>query len=114
MRPTYIYALINPLNNLVFYIGATKNLSQRLSGHCSYRYILKNYKSKILCDIIENGKTAEIFELEVCYGNDVEVRKLEEFYIELFRFYGFHLPQLSKSTYLSNNKCDYSYLNSFM
>lgn len=31
----FIYALVNPKNNKVFYVGATKNIDQRYSAHCS-------------------------------------------------------------------------------
>lgn len=104
MSTVYIYALINPIDDQVFYIGATKNLPQRISGHVSYRYFRNDNKSKILRDIIEAGKKPEILCLDNCSGDDTAVRFLEEFYIDLFRSYGFNLPQYSKSYYCSNKK----------
>ena len=34
-RVYYIYGLVNPKTNEVFYIGCTQDLAQRLSAHCS-------------------------------------------------------------------------------
>ena len=99
LPPIYIYALINPINNLVFYVGATADVKKRLSSHKTDRYISKSKKSLVLREIIESGIDAEILILDVCYGEEPEIRFYEEFYIELMRSWGFYLPQLSQSKY---------------
>ncbi len=105
MNPVYIYALINPIDNEIFYIGVTNNLKNRVSLHATQMYILKDKKSKTLCHIIEEGQKADIVVLdEYCGGNDFEIRKLEEFYIKLFKDYGFNINQNPKSYYCSNRK----------
>ena len=104
--PIFIYALINPVTNTVFYVGATSNIKKRLSLHKSGRYISKTYKSIQIRNILEAGMEVETLELDVCYGNDIDIRFQEEFYIQLFRSWGFYLPQLSSSKYsryLSND-----------
>lgn len=95
-RPINIYALVNPTNNSVFYVGATSSpLVVRLSAHCSE--ITGNNKSKIISEIIKFGSKPKIVMLE----KDVPLKSVsskENFYI---RKYG--LLQL-KSTYSKSYK----------
>lgn len=58
-KKVFIYALINPLNNKVFYIGATVNLSLRLSQHCCDSAIFTP-KTKIIEEIKSHGKKVKI------------------------------------------------------
>lgn len=97
--PIFIYALISPIDNTVFYIGATHCIKSRLKSHKSSCRTAKSYKDFKLREIIEKGMTIEALELDVCCGEDDEIRFMEEFYIELMRSWGFYLPQLSTSQY---------------
>lgn len=105
-----IYALINPLNDHVFYVGCTIETWNRLKSHISEAKKDDNndFKSIVIREILKSGKDVEILTLEKC---DIkEASFLEEFYINLFRFYGFDLPQWSISTYTLSFK-DREFLN---
>ncbi len=95
MTPVKIYALINPITNIVFYIGASKYPKGRLSQH--YRTATpKSFANRSL----EKRTPPELLILdEVEYE---EVRFYEEFYIELFKSWGFKLDQKKTSGYQKN------------
>lgn len=92
-----IYALINPINKSIFYVGATKNPTQRLRDHISGRNTNYNVaKSKIIIDIINSGQQPELLVLDTITTN---INFWEEFYISLFLSYGFTLTQKLVSGY---------------
>lgn len=87
----FIYALINPLEDKVFYIGATVNPYTRLDQHISGRNYNGNKKQSLIHDIIVSGAEPEILILD---NTDLEnANYWEEFYISLFRSFGFTLHQ---------------------
>lgn len=89
-----IYVLINPLNDHVFYVGASMNPKSRLSSHCSSIY--DNFKGNIIASILESGLKPELVVVD-----KVEYDKasfFEDFYLDLFKSWGFNLPQV-KSAY---------------
>lgn len=92
----FIYALLNPINNNVFYIGATKDINGRLNSH-----IHSKQSNLLKCNEIKNilsaGLLPEMIILDEC--NITEVNSIENFYIDLFRYYGFNLLQGMKSNY---------------
>lgn len=102
-----VYALINPINDQVFYIGCTKNMDKRLEAH--YGNALeggrRTYRNQVIDEIADKGMLIDYMILEKC---SVGMSSYwEEFYIELFRSYGYHLPQMTKSGYRQtfyNNK----------
>lgn len=94
-RPIYVYALINPLDNQVFYIGVTDQPKERLSVHHHDRSNV--YKYSIVKNILSAGLRIEMEILEICHLDDS--RFFEEFYIDLFRFYGFDIRQNGHSNY---------------
>lgn len=89
-----IYALISPEDGYVFYIGATKNERSRLSGHMSSSRKMISAK-----DVLINSFNAppELLILDECRLDDATY--WEDFYISLFRGYGFQLLQSAKSGY---------------
>lgn len=89
-----IYALINPVNDQIFYIGATKNPKQRLKTHNTISGSTNKKKLSIITDILSANKRVEMLILEECHNH--EAQKLECFYMELFTFYGFTIAQNSK------------------
>jgi hypothetical protein len=95
-----IYALLNPINNSVFYIGATTcSLKHRLIGHCASRH--QSHTTKIasyIKEIFEQGNKPEIIHLDECCFK--EASYWEDFYIGLFKSFGFPINQ-RKSTYTS-------------
>jgi len=61
-KKVYVYGLINPINNSLFYIGLTNNLKRRLSEHVRLKY--NPNKDKIIEDIISKGYKPDIIELD--------------------------------------------------
>lgn len=93
-----IYALINPLNNYVFYIGATtSNLNKRLNEHISERNSRNNKKNVLIKELILNNMEPEILELDVVSVLDASF--FEIFYQQLYTSYGFNLLQRIRSGY---------------
>lgn len=97
LKNVNIYCLINPINDHVFYIGATLNpLKTRLSS-------LKgtgnsNIKSKeIIKEIKEKGLLPEILLLDIVPFDDATF--FEDFYMQLFKSFGFNLTNKHKSNY---------------
>jgi Txe/YoeB family toxin of Txe-Axe toxin-antitoxin module len=94
-----IYALINSLNDTVFYIGCTKSdLKARLSNHISRRTDCT--KNRFIYNILVAGGKVEILELdEVAFENG---SFWEQHYIDLFLSFGYKLIQRRTSAY---NEC---------
>jgi hypothetical protein len=95
-----IYALISPLDNKVFYVGATcQPVSKRLYQHCQETKHMplqaQLIKHTIINEIISTGLKPEIVQLdevELC-----ESSFFEDFYTNLMRGFGFDIkPQKSK------------------
>lgn len=104
-KQVYIYCLINPLDNNVFYVGATsKELKDRLYAH--YYETSNNRKKFILDEIKMNNKSAEILLLETVKFNEVTFN--ENFYINLFRSYGFTLTNRRCSDYCKSLGSQYN------
>lgn len=82
-RPINVYALVNPLNNKIFYVGATSSPENvRLSAHCSE--IGNNAKGEIICSILDAGERPILMILE----QDVPINavsKRENFYIKKYK-----------------------------
>lgn len=97
-----IYALINPLTDQVFYIGASKNPDVRLTSHIANRNVESGYKTDQLMQILEAGEHVEILILDECEIEKVSF--LEEFYIDLFLSFGYPLKQSRRSTYSKTKK----------
>lgn len=95
-EPIYIYALISPLDNQVFYVGATMYPKGRLAFHKSN---IQGTVSRIakISEIKKSGKMIEMLILEQC--TKLNATFLEQFYINLFCSFGFGLLQSKKSTY---------------
>lgn len=91
-----IYALINPINNQVFYIGATYDIDSRYRNHVNEKKGT-TFKCQVINEIRANNKKPEILVLDKCQREEVSF--LEEFYIDLFSYYGFELNQQKSSTY---------------
>ncbi len=93
----FIYALINPLNDLVFYVGASTYPERRLYDHLNGMNYGESLKNDQLRQISKEGEIPELLILEQC---DLKSASYwEEFYIHLFRYYGFSLCQTRTSGY---------------
>lgn len=101
IMPVFIYALINPIHNNVFYIGATISPKERLSAHIYDCGVTNKPKHEIIKSILLSGLKPEMEILDKCDASKVIF--WEEFYIQLFTTYGYDLKQTKKSNYKS--KC---------
>lgn len=97
MNTISIYALINPLNEQVFYVGASERPKERLYVHRTSFTNQCADKVQEIKAIRQFGYDVEMIILDTCYRD--EVRFWEEFYIDLFFSYGFKLKQGRKSNY---------------
>jgi hypothetical protein len=96
----YIYGLINPINNTLFYVGYTNNMRRRLNEHIKYKY--NHNKDLIIENIISCGKNIEIVEIDSTplkynqkhrmYEHDL----LEIKWIERVKLLGHNLTNMSK------------------
>lgn len=99
-RKVKIYALINTLDDSVFYIGCTvQRLEARLSNHISRS--TDSIKNRLVYNILFKGGKVEILELDECDFADGS--KWEQFYIDLFKSFGFVLIQSRISNYNETN-----------
>jgi len=96
-----LYALINPINKCIFYVGASFDPWQRLQHHIVKRNSEKGFKAIQIREIIENNRKVELLVLDECDLGDVSF--WEEFYIDLFKSWGFKINQANKSTYSQTN-----------
>lgn len=93
-----IYALLNPLNDQVFYVGCSHNPKTRLYNHVNYDY--GDYKSEVISEIELQGKYVDLIILEEC--NIKDAAHLENSYMEYFMSLGHTLKQNFKSKYPSS------------
>jgi len=97
MNTINIYALINPINNEVFYVGATKHpINIRLGGHLSSNF--SDYKTGVVVDrvnlinaIQEKGKNPEIRLLKEVPLDEVDF--YEKYYYDYYVSHGCNLLQ---------------------
>ncbi len=95
----HIYILINPIDDTVFYVGCTINPRVRLAGHISVsRMGNLNLKKETIHEIGKMGKWPEIVIVDTCVQK-TEACFLEQFYIDLFKSFGFELLQRNNKPY---------------
>ena len=98
-----IYALFNPLNGCVFYVGASIEPKKRFSSHITANHwspVTHRYKQIMM--LREKGMLPELMILDEC--EKIDTRFWEEFYIELFKSWGFKLTQNKASAYMINDR----------
>ena len=96
----YIYGLIDPIDNSLFYIGYTNNKTRRLNEHIKYknqnilkdRIINKLLKNNLKPQLIEIDSTPLIFDEE---NKIYEHEKLEIMWIERAKNYGHSLVNMT-------------------
>jgi hypothetical protein len=101
-KKIYIYVLINPLNNGIFYVGYTYNLKKRLYEH-QYSYNLNDnmYKKFVIKKILNAGLKPEIKAIDECdyvFNDELnmfEHERLEIYYIKKYREEGVKLTNLT-------------------
>ncbi len=86
-----IYTLTCPTTNNIFYVGRTNGkLKNRLTGHLKDN--VNREKKKVINEILEKDKLPIIESIDVCTKSDVY--KLEIFWINLIKTWGFNLTNL--------------------
>lgn len=99
IKKVYIYSLINPLNNQVFYIGYTNNPTRRLNEHIRDKY--NPYKDYIINKILSNKLKPIMNVIDDCEyffnqkENMFEHERLEIYYIKKYRDSGIQLTNLT-------------------
>lgn len=91
---TFIYILIDPRDNQVKYVGKTNNVKRRYSQHISLASKNKTYKTNWLSSLIIMNLKPEMVVIDEC--EDDSWIELEQWYIELFKSWGFKLTNLTK------------------
>src|ERR1035437_8715270 len=90
LNKIYIYALLDPISKNIRYIGATTKGKERYQKHISDYYLKKStLKNNWIKSLKKRNLLPELLILEYCDKNDL--CNLEEFYINYFKFLGFHL-----------------------
>lgn len=90
----FIYTLLNPITNKVFYIGITyETIHKRLKRHISKSKELKNKVHLEIQAIINTGSTPTVELLDIVTGNEYVRNRtsLETYWICQFRAWGFEL-----------------------
>ena len=87
---SYIYALIDPSDSLVRYIGKTIHPKTRLYGHLYESKKCKNYRSKWIKSLLNKGLKPTFKILKICPLSD-------------FTFYESKFIKLYKSEKLTNS-----------
>ena len=84
---TTIYALLDPRNNEVRYIGKTvQSLKERLRSHLKAIKRETNHRTNWLNNLVKCGVTPSIIELEVVSSEEWEVAEI--FWISYLKFLG--------------------------
>jgi len=101
----YIYGLIDPRNNGIFYIGFTDNIKRRYLQHLNIHGKTRNsniFKKNIINKILENGLIPRLEILDFCnksYNNNLKMyehEKLEIYYIKKYIEEGTRLTNLTE------------------
>lgn len=96
-----IYCLFNPLDKTIFYVGATEHtLDFRLNSHMA-SHSGSVEKRDVIFKIKEHGLTPEIISLDTVTFK--EATFYEQFYMDLFRSFGFDICGKRKSNYTQSH-----------
>jgi hypothetical protein len=104
MGVVYIYGLIDPRNDEVFYVGYTKNLKTRYNSHLNidgHGRVKNLYKNNVIRKILKVGLKPEMKIIDECkheFNNELnmfEHERLEIYYIKKYREGGIKLTNLT-------------------
>lgn len=85
----FIYALIDPLDNDIRYIGKTNNVKRRLMRHIQDSKFLDSYKDRWVRFLKKEGRNPEIIIIDEVLVNDWVIS--EQYWISQFKSWGFKL-----------------------
>ena len=91
---TFIYILIDPRDNQVRYVGKTKSINRRYYQHNSEASKIRNHKNNWLLSLKNNNLKPEMVTIDECEDDSWVL--LEQWYIELFKSWGYKLTNLTK------------------
>lgn len=77
----YVYGLVDPRINAVFYIGVTRDPATRYSAHCT-QTDTGTAKDKVIEEIGKSGSVVEMWILAECDNRD-DALAVEAFFIEM-------------------------------
>ena len=89
MKKTFIYALIDPRNNEVRYIGKANNPIKRYTNHYNSARDRNTHKRNWITSVRKDGHRPDLLILDEV--NIDEWIFWESFYISLYKSFGFHL-----------------------
>lgn len=89
----YIYTLINPRNNQVFYVGMSKNPKRRLNGHITASKLDKYKRHKYIKSLLTIG-IRPVIKIIDCIDGD-GWKELERFYIDYYKAIGYELVNVA-------------------
>lgn len=109
----YIYLLIDPMTNMVRYVGQTYNVERRIKEHINECNSLsknksKSHKSNWIKKLKKMDKLPIMEIIETCYANDVDF--WERHYISLYKSWGYNLVNKTDGGYGIRG---YKYSNEF-
>jgi hypothetical protein len=89
MKQVYIYALIDPRNGQIRYIGKANNPNERYKNHFNSARDKNTHKRNWINSIRKDGFRPELLIIDCV--NIVEWQYWEKFYVSLYKYYGFDL-----------------------
>lgn len=89
----YIYALVNPINDDVRYIGKSVNPSYRYKRHIRYSKTEVSHKNSWITSLLNQGITPSMIIIDIVELNSFEF--WEQHYISLFKSWGFNLTNMT-------------------
>lgn len=107
-KKIYIYVLINPLNNGIFYVGYTNNPKRRLNEHIKYKN--NPLKDAVIESILRSELKPEMKVIDECdfiFNQELKIfehERLEIYYIKKYRGDGIYLTNLTDGGGLSGGK----------
>jgi group I intron endonuclease len=93
LNVVYIYTLVDPLTNLVRYIGKANNIDIRLKEHIRKSKYSKTYKNNWINSLLKEGFEPIIKVIDVVSNDDWGF--WEQFWIDQFKIWGFNLTNIA-------------------
>lgn len=93
LNVVYIYMLVDPLTNLVRYIGKANDIDVRFKEHIRKSKYSKTYKNNWINSLLKEGFEPIIEIIDIVSDNDWGF--WEQFWIDQFKVWGFNLTNIA-------------------